>query len=77
LDERLFKGKPKTDEPVSPQQWRWDPLPIPTVPTDFIDGLTTVAANGTAASYRGCAVHLYTINKSMEHRFFYDADGEL
>ena len=77
IDERLFKGKPTGEKPVSPEQWRWNPLPFPTVKTDFIEGLTTIAANGNAASYRGCSVHLYALNAPMADRFFYDADGEL
>ena len=54
-----------------PNQLRWDPMPMPTEPTDFIDGLTTIAGND------GCGIHLYAFNRSMEDRFFYDADGEL
>src|SRR5580693_2015517 len=29
------------DAAVSPNQLRWDPLPIPAAPSDFLDGLTT------------------------------------
>ena len=77
IDEKLFKGKPVGSPPVSPQQLRWDPLPFPETQTDFIEGMVTIAANGNAGSYRGCAVHTYAINTSMADRFFYDADGEL
>jgi homogentisate 1,2-dioxygenase len=77
IDERLFKGKPAPGESVSPQQLRWDPQPFPEIETDFIEGLVTIAANGSAGSYRGCAVHTYAINSPMRDRFFYDADGEL
>ncbi len=63
--------------PTPPNQMRWDPLPIPTTPTDFIDGLTTMAGNGDPASMSGCGIHIYTANQSMMDRFFYDADGEL
>ena len=77
IDELFFKGKPESGQPVSPQQWRWDPQPYPETPTDFLQGLTTIAANGDEGSFRGCAVHTYSINRSMGNRFFYDADGEL
>ncbi len=77
IDQRFFHGKPQDKRPLSPEQFRWNPLPFPTEPTDFIDGLTTFAANGNQDSYRGCAVHLYAINKSMSDRFFYDSDGDL
>ena len=60
-----------------PNQLRWDPLPMPAVPTDFIDGLVTMAGNGDPYAMSGCGIHLYAANASMESRFFYDADGEL
>jgi homogentisate 1,2-dioxygenase len=65
------------DMPVSPNQMRWDPLPIPAAPTDFIDGIVTVAGNGSAATMSGVAIHLYAANRSMQGRYFYNADGEL
>ncbi|MDY7577797.1 homogentisate 1,2-dioxygenase [Herbaspirillum sp. RTI4] len=60
-----------------PNQLRWDPLPMPVAPTDFIDGLITVAGNGSPEAQSGCAIHLYAANQSMQDRFFYNADGEL
>ena len=63
--------------PATPNQLRWDPLPIPTTPMDFVDGLTTLAGNGSAATQSGCGIHVYAANRSMQGRFFYDADGEL
>ncbi len=63
--------------PTPPNQLRWDPLPIPTVPTDFVDGLVTMAGNGDAGAQTGCGIHVYAANRSMHDRFFYDADGEL
>ena len=62
---------------VSPNQLRWDPLPLPEAPTDFIDGLLTFGGNGDPASQSGCGIHLYACNRSMVHRAFYNADGEL
>lgn len=60
-----------------PNQLRWDPLPIPTVPVDFVAGLVTVAGNGSPQEQRGCGIHLYAANRSMTHSAFYNADGEL
>jgi homogentisate 1,2-dioxygenase len=60
-----------------PNPLRWSPLPIPAEPTDFVEGLFTMAGNGDPASMTGCAIHVYTANRSMRDRFFYDADGEL
>lgn len=63
--------------PTPPNQLRWDPLPMPAQPTDFVDGWVTMAGNGSAAAMSGCAIHLYAANRSMRERFFYSADGEL
>jgi homogentisate 1,2-dioxygenase len=59
------------DTPTPPNQFRWNPPPIPTTPTDFIDGLATMAGN------RACSIHTYVASRSMVDRYFYDADGEL
>ena len=65
------------DGPVSPEQMRWNPLPAPTAPTDFLDGLYTMAGNGGPGAGAGVGIHLYAANRSMQGRYFYDADGEL
>ena len=62
---------------ATPNQLRWDPLPIPTKPTDFIDGLVTMAGNGGPDAQGGCGIHIYAANRSMTDRFFSNADGEL
>ena len=43
--------------------------------TDFVDGLYTMAGNGSAEAQHGVGIHLYAANRSMQGRFFYDADG--
>ncbi|MBP2302959.1 homogentisate 1,2-dioxygenase [Azospirillum picis] len=63
--------------PTPPNQLRWDPLPLPDRPTDFVEGLVTMAGNGSPAAQAGCGIHLYAANRSMEGRFFYNADGEM
>lgn len=63
--------------PTPPNQLRWNPLPMPSQPTDFIEGWVTMAGNGSPDAISGCAIHLYAANASMDGRFFYDADGEL
>jgi len=63
--------------PPSPNQLRWDPLPLPTVPTDFVEGLSPIAGNGSPETQTGCGIYLYVANRSMGNRFFYSADGEL
>ena len=60
-----------------PNQLRWDPLPLPDAPTDFVAGLMTMAGNGDVATMAGCSIHVYAATQSMHDRFFYCADGEL
>ncbi|MBS0381300.1 MAG: homogentisate 1,2-dioxygenase [Proteobacteria bacterium] len=60
-----------------PDPMRWDPFALPSAPTDFIDGLYTLAGNGSPAAQAGVGIHLYACNRPMQGRYFYDADGEL
>ncbi|MGE0883948.1 MAG: homogentisate 1,2-dioxygenase [Blastocatellales bacterium] len=71
ISNRLLRSAPFNELPPTPNQLRWDPLPLPTEPTDFVDGLTTIAGND------GIGIHIYAANRSMQDRFFYNADGEL
>ena len=73
----LLRSAPFDEVATPPNQLRWDPFPIPATPTDFVDGLITLAGNGDASMQAGIAIHLYAANRSMVDRFFYDADGEL
>lgn len=65
------------ETPTPPDQMRWGAFPLPDVPTDFVDGLYTMAGNGTPGVQNGVGIHLYACNKPMAGRYFYDADGEL
>ncbi len=62
---------------ATPNQLRWDPLPIPATPADFIQGLVTMGGNGSPEAQNGCGIHIYAANRSMTDRFFANADGEL
>src|SRR5262245_29666631 len=42
--DRLLGG-PFDDLPTPPNQLRWSPFPLPEQPTDFVDGLVTIAGN--------------------------------
>ena len=64
------------DTPPSPNRMRWDPLPMPGAPTDWVDGLVTYGATGDVAAQSGVGIHLYAANKDMDRAFF-SADGEL
>src|SRR5215469_18367368 len=78
--QRIDAGRITSDfsecEP-SPNQLRWSPPPLPREPTDFLAGLATLGGNGSPDAHAGCGIHWYVANRSMERRFFYDADGEL
>ena len=77
FDRKLFRSSPFDEIPTTPNQLRWDPLPIPEGPTDFVDGITTIAGNGDSFSQVGIGVHIYAFDKGMGDRFFYNADGEM
>lgn len=76
LDDGAFHNRFE-ELPATPNQLRWNPTPLPLVATDFLDGLFTLAGNGSAAAQTGIGVHVYAANQSMQGRFFYDADAEL
>jgi len=77
-----FAGAPRFhndfgDGPLTPDQLRWNPLPLPATATDFVEGLYTMAGNGSAAAQAGVGIHLYAADRDMQGRWFYDADAEL
>ncbi|MFD8549989.1 homogentisate 1,2-dioxygenase [Streptomyces sp. NPDC059649] len=76
-EQRTVRSAPFTECVPDPNRLRWNPLPAPEGPTDFLDGLWTLGGNGDAAQRSGMAVHLYHANADMERRVFSDADGEL
>jgi homogentisate 1,2-dioxygenase len=76
-DNGLWRSAPFTETEVSPNRLRWDPLPLPSEPVDFIDGMATMGGNGHVASRMGVAIHIYCATKSMADRVFSNADGEL
>lgn len=73
----LLRSAPFGETPPSPNRLRWDPMPVPGPPTDFVDGLVTYGGNGDVGAASGMAVHLYAANRSMDGRVFFCADGEL
>jgi len=77
LEGNQMRSGPFDEISATPNQLRWDPLPIPSGPCDFLDGIITMAGNGGPAGQTGCAVHIYTANQSMSGRFFANADGEM
>jgi len=73
----LLRSAPFGELPATPNRLRWDPLPLPEAPTDFVDGFVTYGGNGDVASGQGIGIHLYAANRTMGRRAFQNADGEL
>jgi homogentisate 1,2-dioxygenase len=77
IDNGLWRSAPFTETETPPNRLRWDPLPMPPAPVDFVDGMATMGGNGAAAARTGVAIHVYRATKSMANRVIGDADGEL
>ena len=77
IDDGLWRTAPCAEAEASPNRLRWDPLPLPAAPADFVQGMATLLTNGDARLQRGVGVHLYAANRSMVDRFFCNTDGEL
>lgn len=71
-----LRGAPFTEAPP-PNRLRWSPRPAPSEPTDWLEGLYTLAGNGDPTARHGIAVHLYAANRSMQDTVYSSADGEL
>jgi homogentisate 1,2-dioxygenase len=74
--QRLIRGWPCPDAVTTPNQLRWDPEPIPPGAVDFVDGMMTLGGNGDSSVQSGGAIHIYVATRSMQKRFFWNADGE-
>jgi homogentisate 1,2-dioxygenase len=73
----LIRTAPFDEAEPPPNRLRWNALPMPDAPTDFVDGLVTMGGNGDAAAHTGIAIHVYRATLPMTERVFVDADGEL
>lgn len=62
---------------LSPERRRWNPIPFPNAPTDFLEGMHTVVGNGGPGSGHGCSALIYTANTSMSSRHFVNHDAEM
>ena len=72
----LLKSAPFDEVAPSPNRLRWDPLPLPTQPTDWLDGLVSYGGTGNVAEQSGVGIHLYAATADMARAFFC-ADGEM
>lgn len=77
IDDGRLRSAPFTEREPDPNRLRWDAIPLPDEPTDFIDGLFTIGGNGDAGTRAGIGIHWYSASASMTDRYFMDADGEL
>jgi homogentisate 1,2-dioxygenase len=77
LKDALLRSGPFDEVETPPNRLRWDPFPLPSRPTDFLQGLITIAGSGEPAAQAGVAVHIYRANRAMKDRCFWNADGEL
>lgn len=77
IDNGLIRSTPFNEVETTPNQLRWSPLPLPTKPTTFIEGIATMAGSGDLTTHAGSAIHVYAANTSMTDSFFYNADGEM
>jgi homogentisate 1,2-dioxygenase len=73
----LICSGPFNEATPSPNRLRWNAMPPPSEPVDFVDGLVTYTGNGDVGAGFGCAIHGYTANVSMVDRAFFSADGEM
>ena len=61
---------------ATPNRLRWNPLPFPADPTDFLAGLERIVANAEGDQAEGASLYRYAATTPMTGAF-YDADGEL
>lgn len=65
------------DHDLALGQLRWNPVSVPSEPTDFIAGIRTMTTAGDALGQSGMAAHLYVANQSMVDDHFFNADAEM
>src|SRR3989337_1774033 len=63
IDNGLLRSGPFDEAETPPNRLRWNPLPIPSKPTDFLDGLVTIAGSGEAAAQAGIAVDVHLADR--------------
>lgn len=78
LEMPYWKTAPVRDA-VAPRvgQMRWGPVPNPDGEVNFISGIRTMTTAGDVDIRSGMSAGVYFANQSMQHEYFYNADGEL
>jgi homogentisate 1,2-dioxygenase len=74
----LWKSAP-CPEPASQPigQFRWDPIPLPSEQTNFLEGIRTITTAGDVLTQTGMASHAYVFNQDMVDDYFFNSDGEM
>jgi homogentisate 1,2-dioxygenase len=77
LDSQLLNNKWDEEVP-NPNQLRWKPFDLPKDEqnVDFVEGLTTLCGAGDTRTRTGLAIHIYSCNRSMINKAFYNSDGD-
>lgn len=77
LENNLLTDKWDEEYP-DPNQLRWKPFDLPKEDTkvDFVQGLQTICGAGDTRTRHGIAIHVYSCNKSMADKCFYNSDGD-
>jgi len=77
IDSKLLTNKWDEENP-DPNQLRWKPFDLPgeNEDRDFVQGLATVCGAGDPRTRNGIAIHIYSCNKSMKDKAFYNSDGD-
>ena len=78
IDMPYWRSAPCRDDSELPlQQLRWDPVPLPDEPVNFITGMRTITTCGDSDAQAGMATHVYLTNQSMDTDYFNNADAEM
>lgn len=77
VDMGLWRTAPCVETELPIQPLRWSPIPLPTEPQTFLQGVRTITTAGDAEAQGGMAAHVYLVTASMVDDYFYNADGEL
>lgn len=73
-----WMSAPNVDQATLPiGQRRWDPVPMPSEPVNFIDGMHSMTTAGDVNAQAGMASHVYAATSDMVDTYFFNADGEL
>lgn len=62
---------------ATPNRLRWSPKTMPDDACDWLDSLEPMLANGSCDQQAGVMVSRWAATRDMDHRIFFNADGEL